>query len=177
LKQENATIIQEKVNSQSENILLSYKKLADKGKHLNMVSAYDKKNKVKAPKFVIEIADEGTDLEVTIEGSDHLYGSTIQIIPEDHAGVDLESNGSFRGLKEIISKVFGNTAALAPAHVSSPKHMTKYRFMDLVPGRYVVHLWQPAKPSACINVVDVLFQVTQSLESVLVERFTSGKSQ
>ena len=33
--------------------------------------------KLKAPKFEIEIMDQNTDLEVTIEGSDHLYGATI----------------------------------------------------------------------------------------------------
>jgi hypothetical protein len=90
LKEENADTIQQKVNSQPITMILSYKTLTDKAKHLSMVSANDRRNKVKAPKFVIEIVDEGTDLEVTIEGSDHLYGSTIQIIPEDHAGVDLE---------------------------------------------------------------------------------------
>jgi len=54
--------------------------------------------------------------------------------------------------------------------------MTKYRFMDLEPGRYIVRLAQPSKPAKCINVVDVLFQVTQSLSSVLVEKFSAGKS-
>jgi hypothetical protein len=63
-------------------------------------------------------------------------------------------------MKGVLSKVYGNTNTLSPAHISSPKHMTKYRFMDLTPGRYVVYLRQPSKPGTCINVVDVLFLVS-----------------
>ena len=38
-------------------------------------------NEVKPAKYEIEIKDEDTDLEVTIEGSDHLYGSKLVIVP------------------------------------------------------------------------------------------------
>ena len=41
------------------------------------------------------------------------------------------------------------------------------RFMDLSPGKYFVRLIQPTKPLDCDNVIDVLFQVTQSLDSRL----------
>ena len=114
---------------------------------------------------------------VTIEGSDHLFGSIIQVTPEDSAHIDKDSTGSKRGMKPLVLKVFGNTNALVPASITSPTHMTKYHFMALSAGRYVVHMWQPSKPSDCINLVDVLFQVNQSLESVLIERFTTGTSQ
>ena len=59
--------------------------------------------------------------------------------------------------------MFGNKAALEPMHIDSPKHMTKYRFENLIPGKYLVRLLQPAKPDKCDNVVDVLFQVNESL--------------
>ncbi len=58
-------------------MVLSYNKLTDKGKHWKMVSANDSDNKVKAPNYIIDIVDENTDLLVTIEGSDHLFGSII----------------------------------------------------------------------------------------------------
>ena len=76
----------------------------------------------------------------------------------------------------LLGRVFGDRHALEPAHITSPKHMTKYRFLGVSPGKYRVRIMQPAKPADCENVVDVLFQVTQSLESRLAEKFASGRS-
>ena len=76
-----------------------------------------------------------------------------------------------------MGRVFGDRHALEPAHVTSPKHMTKYRYAGVSPGKYRVRLMQPAKPTDCDNVVDVLFQVKQSLDSRLAERYASGRSQ
>ena len=75
-----------------------------------------------------------------------------------------------------MQRIFGNRQALEPSSITSPKHMTKLRYMDLSPGKYKVRLMQPKKPHTCENVVDVLFQVSQSLDSRLVEKFASGKS-
>lgn len=143
-----------------------------------MVSAMDKRSDVKAPIYTLVISEENTDMEVTIEGSNHLFGSRIQLIPEDQMDMIKEATSlsAGRAKRDLLKRVLGNSGAIVPAHISSPKHMTKYRFMDLEPGRYVVRLTQPSKPGKCINVVDVLFQVNQSLDSVLVEKFTIGKS-
>lgn len=51
---------------------LSYTNIVEKGVHMNMVAA-DKD----APRFSIEVKDDNSDLEVTIEGSNHFYGATL----------------------------------------------------------------------------------------------------
>jgi len=61
---------------------------------------------------------------------------------------------------DLLTKVLGDRHALEPAHISSPKHMTKYKFENLNKGKYRVRLMQPSKPHDCYNVVDVLFMVT-----------------
>ena len=47
---------------------------------------------------------------------------------------------SKRGMQGELEKIFGNRAALEPTHIDSPKHMTKYRYENLHPGKYLVHL-------------------------------------
>jgi len=111
---------------------------------------------------------------VTIEGSDHFYGATLQIIPEEHDDETSPSLG--RGLGNLMSRVFGKLHALPADRISSPKHMTKFMYRNLNPGKYIVKLHQPEKPSDCDNIVDVLFQVSQILEARLQERFSEGKS-
>ena len=54
------------------------------------------------------IKDENTDLEVTIEGSDHLYGSLLQITPVDEDNSSESNIASDRGMGEMMMKVFGN---------------------------------------------------------------------
>ena len=96
---------------------MSYKTPADKGKHISMV-AHKKKgdiaSKLKATDYEIEIKDEETDLEITIEGSDHFYGSTIVVIPEDHADSSQFSSDSDRGMGSLIGRVLGSREALEP---------------------------------------------------------------
>lgn len=112
---------------------------------------------------------------MTIEESDHLYGSRLIIIPVDEDDTSQASSDSDRGMGKTMGKVFGNKNALEPTHTSSPKHMTKLRYMDLSPGKYNIRLVQPWKPQDCDNVVDVLFQVSQSLDSRLNEKFAVGR--
>lgn len=136
---------------------LSYKTVSEKGKHILMV-AKNSKGTLKPIKYEIVIKEDNTQLEVTIEGSNHLYGATIQIIPEDHEeDTSTVNNSMVKKFSGIMSKVFGNMHALEADHVTSPKHMTKYQFSDLNAGKYFVHLLQPEKPKDCDNVVDVLF--------------------
>ena len=104
------------------------------------------------------IKDDNTDLEITIEGSDHFYGSTIMVESIDEVDDGSSSStDSDRGLGNTMKKIFGNRQALEPAQITSPKHMTKLRYMDLSPGKYMVRLKQPRKPPNCENAVDVLF--------------------
>ena len=80
---------------------------------LSMVTALSG-GKLKAPKFEIEIMDQNTDLEVTIEGSNHLYGATIQIKPEedeDHDDV-FSRDGTDRGMTSLIDRIYGDRYAL-----------------------------------------------------------------
>lgn len=51
---------------------LSYTDIVSKGVHMDMVAA-DKD----APRFSIDIKDDNSDLEVTLEGSNHFYGATL----------------------------------------------------------------------------------------------------
>ena len=82
-------------------------------------------------KTIIEIKEEDSDLEVTIEGSDHFYGSMIQIVPIEEEDDSQTSSDSDRGLGKTMGKIFGNRSALDPMEVTSPKHMTKLRYMDV----------------------------------------------
>jgi len=50
------------------------------------------------------------------------------------------SSDSDRGMGGMMQKVFGNKNSLTPTHISSPKHMTKMRFMNLSQGKYSVRL-------------------------------------
>ena len=74
---------QTKLSKQENSIDLSYKNLPDKGKHVFMVGSTGKRGgqnlQLKPTSIELVIKDENTDLEVTIEGSDHFYGSTIMI--------------------------------------------------------------------------------------------------
>lgn len=86
---------------------------------MNMVASHRHSRQdnttLKQTKLEIEIADENTDLEVTIEGSDHLYGEIIQIyqaIEEDESQL---SNDSDRGLGKMMNKIFGKRTALVPS--------------------------------------------------------------
>ena len=116
----------------------------------------ERSGKLSAPKYEIEIKQDDSDLEVSIESSDHLYGSILQIISEEHD--DEGSSSDFgRGMKTFLSKVLGDKHAIQPAHITVIKHMTKLRYMGLSAGKYIVRLAQPAKPAGCDNVVDVLF--------------------
>ena len=74
--------LQRQIDSQTTPVLLSYKNLNDKGKHVLMVPTINTGGQLKAPKVELDIKDDDTELEVTIEGSDHFYGSIIQIIRE-----------------------------------------------------------------------------------------------
>ena len=71
----------DKIEKQATSYELSYKVLADKGKHINMVGSNGKmtndNNKLRATTIDLVIKEENSDLEVTIEESDHLYGSLI----------------------------------------------------------------------------------------------------
>ena len=96
------------------------------------------KGKLHASATEIEILDENTDLEITIEGSDHLYGSIIYITHEDHADNSQTNDDDDRGMTKLLGKVFGHRNKLQPVHISSPKHMTKFRFINLSPGKYNV---------------------------------------
>ena len=163
----------DKIEKQPTSYELSYKVLADKGKHVNMVGSNGRmkngENKLTATTIDLVIKEDNSDLEVTIEESDHLYGSLIQIysIDEEDDGSN-SSTDSDRGLGKTMQRIFGNRQAIEPSSITSPKHMTKLRYMDLSPGKYKVRLIQPMKPQTCENVVDVLFQVSQSLDSSLV---------
>ncbi len=124
-----------------------------------MVDHKSKKGTLKPVSQVIEIKEDETQLEVSIEGSNHLYGATIQIVPQDHEDDSSSSDQktSVRGFHDFFSKVFSSRYALQATHVTSPKHMTKYMFSDLSAGKYQVKLVQPEKPKDCENAVDVLF--------------------
>ena len=65
--------------------------------------------RLKPTPIQLVIKDEDTDLEVTIEGSDHFYGSTIILESVDE--IDDGSNSSTdsdRGLGKTMKKIFGN---------------------------------------------------------------------
>ena len=135
----------------------------------------DRSGKLSAPKYEIEIKQDDSDLEVSIESSDHLYGSILQIISEEHDDEGSRSE-SGRGMFSFLNKVLGDRHIIQPAHIAVIKHMTKVRYMGLSAGKYIVRMAQPAKPAGCDNVVDVLFTVNQSLEKRVQEKFASGRS-
>lgn len=99
----------------------------------------DRRGKLSAPKYEIEITQDDSDLEVSIEGSDHLYGSVLQIISEEHDDEGTSSD-SGRGMFKFLSKVLGDKHVIQPAHISVIKHMTKLRYMGLSAGKYIVRL-------------------------------------
>ena len=98
---------QDKLEKQSTSYDLSYKVLADKGKHVNMVASNNGKqnndSKLKATVVDLVIKEDNTDLEVTIEESDHLFGALIQIysLDEDDDGSN-SSTDSDRGLGKTM---------------------------------------------------------------------------
>ena len=109
-----------KLNKQDKSINLSYKNLQEKGKHAYMVASAGKrggKNLTLQPNSLeIVIKDENTDLEITIEGSDHFYGSTIVIESVDEVDDGSSSStDSDRGLGNTMKKIFGDRQALEPA--------------------------------------------------------------
>lgn len=117
--------------------VLSYDNLVDKGKHVLMVASNSKDTTLKPARYEIEIKDENAQLEVTIEGSDHFYGTTLQIIPEEK---DDSSRSSAEKMANLLKKIYGSRDALPADRISSPKHMTKFLFSNVSPGRYIVRL-------------------------------------
>jgi len=95
-----------------------------------------KLGKLKPTDAEIEIVDENTDLEITVEGSDHLYGSVMYLTPKDHDDITKDNDGDERGMSMLLGKVLGNRHVIQPVHISSPKHMTKFRYINLTPGKY-----------------------------------------
>lgn len=65
-----------KHDSQTYPLALSHTSAQEKGKHILMAAKHSS-GSVSAANYIIEIKEDNTDLEVTIEGSDHLYGGRI----------------------------------------------------------------------------------------------------
>ena len=63
----------------------------------------------------------------------------IYSIEEEDDGSN-SSTDSDRGLGKTMQRIFGNRHALEPNSITSPKHMTKLRYVDLQPGKYKVRL-------------------------------------
>ena len=132
--------LKSKHEAQSYPFTLSYKTAAEKGKHMQMVAKqFGNRSEVKAANYEIEIKDEDTDLEVTVEGSDHLYGSKIVIVPST-TDFDSKREEDGRGMHKLLGDVFGAKNTLVPDIITSPKHMTKYVFRNVAPGAYRVKL-------------------------------------
>lgn len=114
--------MKKKVDDQESLFTLSYKMTsAEKGKHI-LMSAKSRSTKIKQQNTQIEIKEDSTDLEVTIEESDHLYGSRLIIIPVDQDDTSQASSDNDRGMGRTMGKVFGNKNALETTHITSPKH-------------------------------------------------------
>ena len=155
---ERLSTLQARHDAQTYPATLSYKTAIEKGKHM-LMSATKLKSSDERHKYTIEIKDENSDLEVTIEGSDHLYGSRLTITPHT-ADFDSKYDENGRSMGKLLNHIFGAKNSLKATHIASPKHMTKYSFRNVPVGTYTVHLQQPEKPKDCENIVDVLFQIS-----------------
>ena len=105
-----------------------------------------------------------------------MYGARIKIAENTHDFDSKQDDPAGRGMHTLLGHIWGGKNTLEADSISSPKHMTKYMFRNVPVGTYSVHLEQPEKPKKCNNVVDVLFQVSQSIEARLHEQFSEGKS-
>lgn len=134
---QNSSETKKRLDSMTKSLSLSYQTVIEKGKHLTMVA--HNSMKVSVPEYIIEIKDENTDLEVTIEETDHLFGATIKLIPIDTVSdSDISQVSTSRGMPNLLDKVFGKLNVLEPARLSSPKHMTKLHYQNLGPGKFKV---------------------------------------
>ena len=130
--------LQEKHDKQVYPTILSYEKAADKGKHILMAARNSASGFAK--QYTIEIKDDDTDLEVTIEGSDHFYGAKLLIQSNDKDTDSSSANDHGRGMNSILAHVFGSKNTLSADSVTSPKHMTKYLYRGMAAGTYTVRM-------------------------------------
>ena len=102
-----------------------------------MVPRNSKNGSVTPATYLIEIKDDNTDLEVTIEGSDHLYGSKLVMASVDKDTDAGSGDGNDRGMGKLLGHIFGSKNILSADSISSPKHMTKYLFRGIPSWRCV----------------------------------------
>ena len=93
-----------------------------------------------AKQYTIEIKDDDTDLEVTIEGSDHFYGAKLLIQSNDKDTDSSAASDHGRGMKSVLGHIFGSKNTLNADSITSPKHMTKYLYRGMPAGVYTVRL-------------------------------------
>ena len=55
------------------------------------------------------------------------------------------------------------------------KHQTKWIYVNLEAGKYKVRAIQPQKSASCLNIIDVTFKVTDTIESLLNDFYRLGE--
>ena len=77
-----------------------------------------------------------------------------------------------------MKKIYGDDDGFIKPHMTvNSKHQTKWVYTGLDKGVYIVRAIQPQKSSSCLNMVEVLFRATDSVESILNDYYRLGNGQ